>query len=390
MVVTGKEELSNEKFIKNFGSLRGGGTLGFAGGQEARKARCQASYVIMNLFQNVLFGRLEDKRVRRYAIIGVQSSRNICHCEGVKRPWQSQNSEVLSIVKPHPTPLFRPLPQYLLNFKTPEQVFLKDRESNSLKRTYSPIDLFTYSLKKKAAFTLAEVLITLGIIGVVAAITLPSLINSYQKMVLRQQFKKAYNTMLNGYRLAEVNLGYHPMCYYGDDHIGASCLKYENGECVEYGDPVNPTNQSSDCSVLRTELQKTLKVIKVCEGNGLADGCIPPYKGNDTIYKENNENASEEDVNMATTAISGWREQNIQNKSHIWVLSDGIIIVWYSDSTKLFAVDVNGMKGPNKWGYDLFGFKLVSNLAKTLWLDGAGTIDKGGTRTTEMMQSIGL
>ena len=36
--------------------------------------------------------------------------------------------------------------------------------ANSLKRTYSPIHLFTHSLKKRAAFTLAEVLITLGII----------------------------------------------------------------------------------------------------------------------------------------------------------------------------------------------------------------------------------
>ena len=38
--------------------------------------------------------------------------------------------------------------------------------ANSPKRTYSPIHLFTHSLKKRAAFTLAEVLITLGIIGV--------------------------------------------------------------------------------------------------------------------------------------------------------------------------------------------------------------------------------
>lgn len=240
-------------------------------------------------------------------------------------------------------------------------------------------------------FTLAEVLITLGIIGIVAALTMPALINSYQKMVLRQQFKKAYNTMLNGYRLAEANLGFHPMCYYGDDNIGAPCIKYENGNCIEYGEAVNPTNQLSDCPLLREELMKVLSVIKVCEGNGLADGCIPPYKGNDTLYKDNNENASEEDTNMATTGTAGWREQNIQNKSHIWVLSDGITIVWYGSSTALFAVDVNGMKGPNKWGYDLFPFILKSNLAKALWLEaGASFTEKGGKTTKEMMQSMGL
>ena len=38
--------------------------------------------------------------------------------------------------------------------------------------------------KKKVAFTLAEVLITLGIIGVVAAMTMPMLIAKYQKLVV--------------------------------------------------------------------------------------------------------------------------------------------------------------------------------------------------------------
>lgn len=36
----------------------------------------------------------------------------------------------------------------------------------------------------KDGFTLAEVLITLGIIGIVAAMTLPGLINKYEKMLL--------------------------------------------------------------------------------------------------------------------------------------------------------------------------------------------------------------
>ena len=40
-------------------------------------------------------------------------------------------------------------------------------------------------------FTLAEVLITLGIIGVVAALTLPSLITNYQKKQIVAQLKKA-------------------------------------------------------------------------------------------------------------------------------------------------------------------------------------------------------
>lgn len=43
----------------------------------------------------------------------------------------------------------------------------------------------------KVAFTLAEVLITLGIIGVVAAMTLPTLIANYQKRQTVVQLKKS-------------------------------------------------------------------------------------------------------------------------------------------------------------------------------------------------------
>ena len=43
-------------------------------------------------------------------------------------------------------------------------------------------------------FTLAEVLITLGIIGVVAAITIPALINNYRAAKLKSQFLKSYST----------------------------------------------------------------------------------------------------------------------------------------------------------------------------------------------------
>ncbi len=43
---------------------------------------------------------------------------------------------------------------------------------------------------KNFGFTLAEVLITLGIIGVIAALTLPNLIANYQKKVWATQLKK--------------------------------------------------------------------------------------------------------------------------------------------------------------------------------------------------------
>ncbi len=238
---------------------------------------------------------------------------------------------------------------------------------------------------------MAEVLITLGIIGVVAAITLPVISANVQKHILKNQFKHAYNIVFNGFRQAEVNLGYHPMCYYGHDWVGAPCLKYENGNCVQWGEAENPTNQGSDCNVFRNELQKTLKLIKICKGNGVADGCIPEYKGYDTIVAENNPDFDEEQVGNATSGSTNWRENSIHTKNHIWVLADGTIIVWYGKDTKLFAIDINGKKGPNKWGYDVFQFRLISALNKPLWLSGSGAsmVEKGGSSTNQMLQSIG-
>lgn len=45
------------------------------------------------------------------------------------------------------------------------------------------------------AFTLAEVLITLGIIGIVAAMTLPALVGKYQKKVMVERLKKVYTVL---------------------------------------------------------------------------------------------------------------------------------------------------------------------------------------------------
>ena len=53
----------------------------------------------------------------------------------------------------------------------------------------------------RLGFTLAEVLITLGIIGVVAAITMPMLIGHYNKQVWVNQLKKTVSTLENGVKL---------------------------------------------------------------------------------------------------------------------------------------------------------------------------------------------
>lgn len=56
---------------------------------------------------------------------------------------------------------------------------------------------------RKYAFTLAEVLITLGIIGVVAAMTIPMLISKIQKAQIETQIRENYSSIYQTMKMAE-------------------------------------------------------------------------------------------------------------------------------------------------------------------------------------------
>lgn len=59
--------------------------------------------------------------------------------------------------------------------------------------------------KHLKAFTLAEVLITLGIIGVVAAMTIPTLISKIGKRQLETQIKASYSTIAQTMRAVQAD-----------------------------------------------------------------------------------------------------------------------------------------------------------------------------------------
>ena len=98
-----------------------------------------------------------------------------------------------------------------------DEISLKPHNETNLV-PYRPIVLTTNStpsptlplgegVKSKAAFTLAEVLITLGIIGVVAAMTLPALVQNYRKHVVETRLAKFYTVMNQAIQRSEVDNG---------------------------------------------------------------------------------------------------------------------------------------------------------------------------------------
>ncbi len=69
----------------------------------------------------------------------------------------------------------------------------------------------------RKGFTLAEVLITLGIIGIVAALTIPTLIGNYQKKEVPVRLQKMYNTLWGAISQAELENGQSEFWTFKDD-----------------------------------------------------------------------------------------------------------------------------------------------------------------------------
>lgn len=229
--------------------------------------------------------------------------------------------------------------------------------------------------ESKKAFTLAEVLITLAIIGIVAALTIPTISKNIQQVVLKNQFKKFYSMFTQAVLGIQTKNGRPIKCYYWtneDNPYTGKCTaicsdKNEYGTCVgeyvceETGErvPSDFNGAFSDCRALSEELFfNTLKTTKICENNAYAQGCLPKdFRGADIVKSEQNP-----DIEINTNMI--FSDSNVKNNYPVVVLSDGVYIIKYgnmSNAAPIFTVDINGFRGPNKWGYDIFSFGLYGN-----------------------------
>ncbi len=238
-------------------------------------------------------------------------------------------------------------------------------------------------ISKIKAFTLAEMLISLSIIGVIAALTVPAVVNNSQKRANAALLKKAVVKLdeVVEFSIAESRFQPYPKCFYS---------RTNNGD-----------RQFSQCAELYNFMKENLRVSKICNDNGVAKGCMPQYKGKDTVYKENNpappEDASQEDkdkyeegLEASTAGCGGWSYDSMQNKAAI-VTTDGMIFIPYVNDFSewpIFAVDVNGKKAPNRFGYDVFFLQLFGGSGEIPSFGAPWNceyIEKGGLTTQEMI-----
>lgn len=204
-------------------------------------------------------------------------------------------------------------------------------------------------MKKFKAFTLAEVLITLGIIGIVAAITIPVLMQNSNETAMYTAFKKKYS---------EISAATGLIMYNNGGSLNASSFTTSRALLDEYG--------------------KYLSFIKTCDGPNIWEDC---WKIN-AVYRFDNGSAYGDDSDWDNAWISAA------------VLKDGTIFQIYlsdfgtfcNDKDNLYpecarlGIDVNGSKKPNTVGKDIF----MINLHQTKlgygneWGDGADKVEYGG------------
>lgn len=177
------------------------------------------------------------------------------------------------------------------------------------------------------AFTLAEVLVILGIIGVVAALTLPTLIQNHKRQEYITRLKKVYSVLQQDIDLAKIENG----------DIGTWDWDLGLNDFVE------------------TYLLKNLQISQNCK---TASGCW---------------NSTEGILNLGGSGVL----ERIEDSSYYKIqLTDGTYVAFLKqDNNHLhFYVDTNGDKLPNRYGYDC----AIMTFTKTDFVDSFHDIKNSG------------
>jgi prepilin-type N-terminal cleavage/methylation domain-containing protein len=158
----------------------------------------------------------------------------------------------------------------------------------------------------KKGFTLAEVLIVLGIIGIIAEITIPTLMKNTQKTETEVKLKETYSIISQAIRLSEI----------------------DNGEYSGWDYTTNGFINAGTKAFLNTYIKPYLKNLTFC-----SDGI----------------------VNAVCGFIVSGAGTNLMLNNGV-----GFSVVLSSDNRFYMIIDLNNAKKPNVMGKDVFYFTLDS------------------------------
>lgn len=166
----------------------------------------------------------------------------------------------------------------------------------------------------KTAFTLAEVLITLGVIGVVASLVLPGVVQRHKERATITQLKKTYSVLQNAYRMAQEEYGYNFVLVDTSTRAAISPK--------EFLEKISPY----------------LDITVNCDETKAF--CVPSRRYHYSFLEK--------------------KGTNFWGTNNAIILKDGTLIQIYSDyyAAIRIRVDVNGPKPPNHHGHDTFFFEM--------------------------------
>lgn len=179
------------------------------------------------------------------------------------------------------------------------------------------------------AFTLAEVLITLAIIGVVAAMTIPVLIQKTNETQTISKVKKVYSALCGVYQQL----------------------------IAENGDMASAINAAPDKWDFSTTFSPKMKILKICGANESIDtGCFPnaEYKYVNGAGTETNFATNGQPTLLTTDGTAyAFSLSNIDCDTHNSANTSSPLY----NTCGSISVDIDGPnKGPTQWGRDLFNF----------------------------------
>lgn len=191
-------------------------------------------------------------------------------------------------------------------------------------------------MKNKKAFTLAEVLITLMIIGIVASMVIPVISVQKDKQAWASQFKKTYSVISDAYRLT----------------------------IQDYGGDVSSLFDNTDTTHGNVAMQAIAKHLNLSKNCGAQTGCwyddIKELRGTPAGF------GFEASVGWAGRVILSDGTLVGIESSYTGCTSDETVGVtaYIPPSYKKYCgemyVDVNGKKPPNTFGRDLLGFDITA------------------------------
>ena len=196
---------------------------------------------------------------------------------------------------------------------------------------------------KKKAFTLAEVLVTMGIIGVVAAMTVPNLVKNYQNQALVTALHKFYTEFSQAIQL-----------YMSDQKV----------------ETLTETDLYNNNANLQAFINNYFKIVSRCGNSYTSNGGAKCFSS-DQYYSINSDNGR----SLSSLTCNGLA----------FTLASGAAVCAETSAAVplYFEVDVNGAQAPNTFGRDFFA----------IWVNNNGELyDKNfqdNNKTTNFSKDVG-